>query len=141
MPIENKTYTITDLSGEFDISLRTIRFYEEKELIRPERTESSQRIYSSRDRARLKLILRGKRLGFSLTQIAEMIGMASVNMNERDQIQKSIAYGQKKLEEVKQMKEELFLLEEDLLALYKKLADRLFELDQMSNGQKEPDIN
>ena len=61
-------YTITELTREFDISTRTIRFYEEQGLLAPERV-GSQRIYSARDRARLILILRGKKLGFSLRDI------------------------------------------------------------------------
>lgn len=126
---EKKTYMISELADIFDVSTRTIRFYEEKELISPRRTKANQRIYSSKDKARLKLILRGKRLGFSLDEISEMIGMADVNMNEKHQIEKSLAYGQKKLEEIRQRKEELSLMEDDLYAIHDKLIKRLSELD------------
>ncbi len=57
-----------------------------------------------------------------------MIGMADVNMNEKDQIEKSLAYGKKRLKEIAQKKEELTLLEEDFFAIQKKLQDRLSEL-------------
>ena len=124
-----QTFTISDLAAECDISPRTIRFYEEKGLLQPQRTPTNQRIYSTRDRARLKLILRGKRLGFSLYQIAEMIGMATVDMDERQQIEKSIAYGMEKLEEIKQKQEELAMLEQDLLGMHEKLQRRLHDLD------------
>ena len=63
-------YTISELAEEFDISARTIRYYEEINLIHPNRTENGHRIYTRRDRARLRLILRGKRFGFSLEEIA-----------------------------------------------------------------------
>ena len=67
-------YTISDLAEEFHISTRTIRFYEEKSLISPGRTKGNHRIYSRRDRARLRLILRGKRFGYTLEEIAETRG-------------------------------------------------------------------
>ena len=68
------TFTITDLAGEFKITPRTIRFYEDKHLLQPSR-QGLSRVYSRRDRARLQLILRGKRLGFSLAEIKEMLDL------------------------------------------------------------------
>jgi DNA-binding transcriptional MerR regulator len=79
-----KFYSISDLAAEFEISPRSIRFYEEKGLLSPKRTGGNQRIYDKRDRARLKLILRGKRFGYSLDDIAEMIGMTATEMGEVD---------------------------------------------------------
>lgn len=70
----NQTYSIGNLAQEFDITTRTIRFYESLGLIKPQRKGAS-RIYSVRDRARLVLILRGKNLGFSLDDIAEYIAL------------------------------------------------------------------
>ena len=67
-------FSIGDLAGEFAISTRTIRFYEAKGLITPKRAGTT-RIYSRRDRARLTLILRGKRLGFSLEEVAEYLDL------------------------------------------------------------------
>lgn len=68
------TYTISELAREFDITPRAIRFYEDQGLIAPQR-EGSRRVYAARDRTRLKLTLRGKRLGFSLQEIKEMVDM------------------------------------------------------------------
>ena len=68
------SYSITDLAREFDITTRAIRFYEDQGLIRPER-RGQARIYTQRDRTRLKLILRGKRLGFSLEEVGEIINL------------------------------------------------------------------
>jgi DNA-binding transcriptional MerR regulator len=68
----NRLYTIGELAGEFAVTTRTIRFYESKGLIAPAR-RGVARSYSRRDRARLKLILRGKNLGFSLEAIAEYL--------------------------------------------------------------------
>ena len=66
------TYRISELAKEFDITARALRFYEDKGLLAPSR-QGQNRIYSNRDRARLSLVLRGKRLGFSLDEIREMI--------------------------------------------------------------------
>lgn len=121
-------YTISQMADALDISTRTIRFYEEKGLIRPARTEGNQRIYTPRNKARLKLILRGKRFGFSLEEIAEMIGMADTDLNEIEQIEKSLQFGDAKLKEIRDRKKELQLLEQDILATREKLIKRLAEL-------------
>ncbi|MBK5263745.1 MAG: MerR family DNA-binding transcriptional regulator [Alphaproteobacteria bacterium] len=71
---DRESYSISDLSEEFDITTRALRFYEDEGLIAPER-RGLARIYSHRDRARLAWILRGKRVGFSLAEIREMIDL------------------------------------------------------------------
>lgn len=71
---EARTYTISDLAREFDVTTRTIRFYEEKGLLNPER-DGQHRIYDRGNRARLELILRGKRAGLSLEESREIIAM------------------------------------------------------------------
>ena len=70
------TFTISELAKEFGVTTRTIRFYEDQGLLSPKR-EGTNRVFSARDRVRLKLALRGKRLGFSLAEIREQIGRAS----------------------------------------------------------------
>lgn len=79
-----QTFTIGQLAAEFDITTRTIRFYEARGLIAPLRAGTA-RIYSRRDRARLALILRGKNLGFSLEDIAEYLGLYDVDPSQRVQ--------------------------------------------------------
>lgn len=71
---EARTFTITALAQEFDITPRAIRFYEDMGLLSPAR-EGRNRVYSQRDRTRLKLTLRGKRLGFSLVEIRALVTM------------------------------------------------------------------
>lgn len=73
MPM-SQTYSISDLAREFDVTTRTIRFYEDEGLLTPER-RGQTRIYSARDRVLLKLILRGKRLGFSLAECGELFNL------------------------------------------------------------------
>ena len=120
--------SISELADELDISTRAIRFYEEKGLILPKRTKGNHRIYSKRDRARLKLILRGKRLGYSLEEISEMIGLANFNMEEEEQMKKTFTYGKKKLIEINERMLELQILREDLLAIQQKISNRMEEL-------------
>lgn len=67
----SKTYSISELASEFDLTTRSIRFYEDQELLHPSR-RGQTRVYSSKDRVRLKLTIRGKRLGFSLAEIREL---------------------------------------------------------------------
>ena len=77
-------YSITELTREFDISTRTLRFYEDEGLIFPRRNGLA-RVYSWRDRARLAWILRGKRVGFSLSEIREMIDLYDVGDGRHEQ--------------------------------------------------------
>lgn len=118
-------YSISELSEEFEISTRSIRFYEEKKLISPKRSEGNQRIYTRRDRARLKLILRGKRFGYTLDEIAEIIGMTDIDFDEIEQIKKAIKFGEKRVAEIRERINELTLLEQDLLTFQGKIEERL----------------
>ena len=84
-----QTYTITELSREFDVTPRAIRFYEDQGLLSPSRMGSAKsRVYSTRDRTRLKLTLRGKRLGLSLSEIRELIDMYESPRDEAAQLSK-----------------------------------------------------
>lgn len=126
--MKKETYTISELASEFDISSSSIRYYEEKGLLTPERSRGNQRIYSYRERARLKLILRGKRFGASLDEIAEMIGIADIDINEKKQIETSLYYLEKKAAEIENHKKEIKLFERDLEELRKKLLERLKQI-------------
>lgn len=73
----HRTYSISELAAEFAVTARTLRFYEDKGLLSPSR-QGQVRVYSAADRARLRLILRGKRVGFSLDEIREMMDLESL---------------------------------------------------------------
>ena len=123
-------FTISDLADEFDISTRTIRYYEEVGLIKPlERQIGKQRLYDRKVRARLKLILRGKKFGFSLNEIKEMIELYEVDPTEKEQLKRTIEYGDQKLEEIEEKIEELTLLKEEILNLRSKFVEKLKELE------------
>ena len=80
------TWSIGELAAEFDTTLRTIRFYEDRGLLSPERVGTT-RIFHDRERVRLQLILRGKRLGFTLTEIAHVLDLYDEQPGERGQLE------------------------------------------------------
>lgn len=82
---QRATYTISDLAREFALTTRAIRFYEDCGLLTPAR-EKRTRVYGERERVRLKLILRGKRLGLALSEIGELLDLYEVRRNERAQL-------------------------------------------------------
>jgi len=123
------TFTISDLTREFDVSSRSIRFYEEKGLISPRRTKGNQRRYTVRDRARLRWILRGKRFGYSLHEISKILNMTDTKTGKIQQIKTTLAYGEKKLQDIEDHIQELKIMKIEMLRLKEKLLDRLSELD------------
>ena len=89
----NPTYTISDLAREFDLTTRAIRFYEDMGLLQPTRSGPGgrNRVYSARDRTRLKLTLRAKRLGLSLTEAKDIIDMYDSPRDTGPQLRKFLA--------------------------------------------------
>jgi DNA-binding transcriptional MerR regulator len=83
--VQPETWSIAELAAEYDVTLRTIRFYEDRGLLTPER-RGTQRVYHPRDKVRLGLVLRGKRLGFSLDEIAKIVDMYDAEPGEEGQL-------------------------------------------------------
>ena len=83
------TFSISQLAQEFDVTTRTIRFYEDQGLLEPQRA-GQRRIYSRRDRVRLMLILRGKRIGLSLLEIRELFDLYDAASNDEPQLREFI---------------------------------------------------
>jgi len=83
--VPTQTWSIAELAAEYDVTLRTIRFYEDRGLLTPER-RGTVRVYHPRDKVRLGLILRGKRLGFSLDEIATIVDMYDAEPGEEGQL-------------------------------------------------------
>ncbi|MEZ7942814.1 MAG: MerR family DNA-binding transcriptional regulator [Halioglobus sp.] len=81
----NQTYTISELASEFGVTTRAIRFYEEKGLVQPLR-EGQRRVYTAADRVRIKLILRGKRIGMTLQESVEVIDLYDPQRNNTEQL-------------------------------------------------------
>src|SRR5260370_40899599 len=87
---ERTEFSISELAREFDVTPRAIRFYEDQGLISPRR-DGQRRIYTPRDRTRLKLTLRGKRLGLTLSEIRELIDMYEPGRDARPQLERFLA--------------------------------------------------
>lgn len=126
MNYKKQDYSISELANEFNISTRTIRYYEELELLNPNRDNNNKyRRYSRADRARLKLILRGKRFGFSLEEIREMIELFEVDQTGVKQLQRALEYGDQKITEIDDRIRELNELKEELLKLKEQFTGKI----------------
>jgi len=108
-----QSYSITELSKEFGVSTRTLRFYEEKGLLSPKR-KGQARIYSAADRTRLKLILRGKRLGLSLDESRDIIFMYDPASKNNKQLQALIGKIREKRDQLRQQQKDLEVMILDL---------------------------
>ena len=111
------TYTSSELAREFGVTTRTIRFYEDQGLLNPAR-EGTNRVFSSRDKVRLKLALRGKRLGFSLADIRELFELYDVSRDERKQLEEFLSRLDRRRAHLEQQREdiEVMLTEIDFFA-------------------------
>ena len=111
------TFTISELAREFGVTTRTIRFYEDQGLLSPKR-EGTNRVFSPRDRVRLKLALRGKRLGFSLAEIRELFELYDVSRGEHQQLEEFLTRLERRRADLEQQREdiEVMLREIDFFA-------------------------
>lgn len=100
------TYTITDLAREFGVTTRTIRFYEDHGLLSPARA-GRNRVYDKRDLVRLKLTLRGKRLGLALSEIRELLDVYDAAHDESTQLEQFLAVLRKRREALEQQREDI----------------------------------
>lgn len=103
---EPEFFSISDLARDFDVTLRTIRFYEEQGLIEPQR-DGRQRVFNRRDRARLKLILRGKRIGLSLQEIRELFALYDAASDDAPQLHEFIRILQRKEQQLLEQMEDI----------------------------------
>ncbi|RRJ83759.1 MerR family transcriptional regulator [Aestuariirhabdus litorea] len=121
------TYSISELAKEFDITTRTIRFYEDKGLMSPER-RGQTRIYSPADRTKLKLILRGKRLGLSLEESRDIIGMYSPGQSNEQQLKTLVERIRGRKETLEQQLHDIEVMMLDLQESEQRCLDALREL-------------
>jgi len=124
------TYTITELSREFDITPRAIRFYEDQGLLSPQREGPGgrNRVYTNRERTHLKLTLRGKRLGLSLLDIKSMIDMYSSPKDSEPQLQRFIAVLAQHRAALEQQQEDIDVLLAEISA-HEKECQRILKLN------------
>jgi DNA-binding transcriptional MerR regulator len=98
--------TIRQMCDAFDVTARTLRFYEAKELLSPIR-EGQKRLFTKRDRARLKLILRGKRFGFALEEIRQLLDLYDMGDQQQTQLIRTVEVAAGHLDDLKRQREEL----------------------------------
>ena len=122
-----ETYGITDLAREFDVTTRTIRFYEDQGLLSPRR-RGQRRVYAPRDRTRLKLILRGKRLGFSLSEVGEIIALYDTEPGEAGQLEFFLDKIAGRRAMLEQQREDIVVTLEELGVVEQRCRDRLGQL-------------
>ena len=124
----NPSSSISDLAREFGVTTRAIRFYEDEGLLRPGRS-GRQRVYRTRDRVRLKLILRGKRLGFSLNEVGEIINMYDSNPGEAGQLRYFLEQIRQRRETLKQQHHDIDVTLQELDTIEAQCQDRLTALN------------
>lgn len=105
--------TIREMCDAFEVTPRTLRFYESKELLFPKR-DGQKRLFGKRDRARLKLILRGKRFGFSLEQIRQLLDLYHIGDQQHTQLVRTYEIARERLADMERQREELDQAIDDL---------------------------
>lgn len=123
---DDKTYSISELAKEFDITTRSIRFYEDQGLLTPLR-QGQTRIYSKRDRVRLKLILRGKRLGFSLSETGQLFELYDADKSSVTQLTIMLKLIEQKKLELHQQMDDIKVVLMELVTVEKRCRETLVE--------------
>ncbi|MDX1605766.1 MAG: MerR family DNA-binding transcriptional regulator [Candidatus Competibacterales bacterium] len=124
-------FSISDLAREFDVTTRAIRFYEDRGLLAPRR-EGRRRIYSRRDRTRLRLTLRGKRLGFSLDEIREILDLFDSPMGEEVQLRHFLTVLNRHRTVLEQQKADIEAVLDEIDSARKDCLQRLSRVDDAS---------
>ncbi|RLB67859.1 MAG: MerR family transcriptional regulator [Deltaproteobacteria bacterium] len=132
---KNKLITIGKMAAELGISTRTIRYYEEKGLIKARRSEGGYRLYNRHDRRRLQLILRGKHFGMSLEQILDILGVADTEPHEAAQIRKALSYKKRIMTDLQERLANIQTMIHDVEQLGKKMEARLAELEHQEKNR------
>jgi len=116
--MSNTKMTIREMCDAFDVTPRTLRFYEAKELLFPER-QGQKRLFGKRDRARLKLILRGKRFGFSLEEIRQLLDLYHMDDQQQTQLARTYEIARERLADLEARRDEMTEAIDDLRAQLK----------------------
>ncbi|TAA73239.1 MerR family transcriptional regulator [Planococcus salinarum] len=123
--------TIREAAEEFGMTTRTIRYYEELGMLKPERLKNRQRIYSNAEIAKLKLIDRGKKYGFTLDEIKEMVLLFDVDRTGEKQMERTIEYGRKQIGVMEERIEELETMKQEMESLLDEFSVKLEKLKGM----------
>ncbi|CAH9060904.1 HTH-type transcriptional regulator CueR [Pseudoalteromonas holothuriae] len=124
-----ETYSISDLAKEFDITTRSIRFYEDQGLLSPER-HGQTRVYSKRDKVRLKLILRGKRLGFTLAETGRLFELYDADKSSAKQLSTMLQLIEEKKADLSQQMDDIKVVLMELVTAERRCRDTLKNLEE-----------
>src|SRR5215467_7010588 len=127
------TYSISDLAREFALTTRAIRFYEDEGLLAPRRS-GRRRIYGERERVRIKLILRGKRLGLALAEIRELLDLYETARSERPQLTKFLQVLAARRAMLKQQQEDIAIVLSEIDTLERQCRKRLRQAGNGGSG-------
>jgi DNA-binding transcriptional MerR regulator len=116
---------ITEVAQTFGVTTRTIRYYEELGLLSPSRTDGQIRMYDTSEIAKMKLIIRGKQFGFNLEEIKEMVLLFGEDRSGRKQLERTIAYGSKRITEVESRIQELQDMKAEMELLLTNFSEKL----------------
>ena len=130
------TFTIGDLAREFGVTLRTLRFYEDRKLLAPRRF-GVNRLYGRRDRARLRLILLGKKVGFSLAEIKDMLDLYELRDGQTTQLQTSLAKFGHQIEALRRHKADIELAIHELTRTMAVVSDMLHGREEAQSPEAE----
>lgn len=121
---------IREVAEKFDLTTRTLRYYEEIGLLSPQKTETNQRLYNKKEIAKIKLIERGKRYGFNLNEIKEMILLFDIDRSGKAQLKRTIEYGKEKTNEINDRIIELQDIKKEIKQLEKLFQQRIKEIEK-----------
>ncbi|BBN81450.1 MerR family transcriptional regulator [Pseudoalteromonas sp. A25] len=124
-----ETYSISELAKEFDITTRSIRFYEDQGLLSPER-HGQTRVYSKRDKVRLKLILRGKRLGFTLAETGRLFELYDADKSSAKQLSTMLQLIEEKKADLSQQMDDIKVVLMELVTAERRCRDTLKNLEE-----------
>lgn len=125
--------TIKEVSEKFDMTARTLRYYEELGILKPQRSNSNQRLYPNRELVKLKLIQRGKQYGFTLGEIKEMVLLFDVDRSGEKQLERTIEYGNRQMKSIDGKLAELQTMKLEMASLLEEFTEKLNKL----KGRKE----
>jgi DNA-binding transcriptional MerR regulator len=134
----DEMYSITELARELGVTPRTLRFYEDKGLLKPQRVGGT-RVYVQRDRARLIIILRGKRLGFSLKEISEYLDLYDADPTQRAQIDRLLNLVRERIGLLEQQRDALEETLSELREIEQLSLDAIDKTEDKNKGGNDPD--
>lgn len=126
---------ISEVAKQFHITTRTIRYYEEIGLLKPERSPTNERLFPKSELVKLKLIARGKRYGFSLEEIKEMILLFDKDRSGKKQLERTIQYGKQRIVDIDERIEELLQIKSEMEHLLTEFTEKLNSLEEELSGE------